>query len=521
MRRTVIGSALVLALSASAMLAPPSTAADGPDPQGTPQAPAVVPADEAEQALAAAVDALTGEAPVAAGAERPSDGTPSQEHSATLALRDLALALPSLDRADRARARTLLARPTQGTQDPQGDGYTAPSVKRCTRTLCLHWVERSGDAPPGDAWVAQTLKVLKRVWRVEVGRLGYQRPLRDGDRGGNAKFDVYLKDVGSQGLYGYCAPEPRRGQWRSQGYCVLDNDYARGEFQAPPRESLRVTAAHEFFHAIQFGYDYAEDRWLMEGTATWVEERVYDGIDDNRQYLPYGQVAKPAVPLDRFSPNGFSQYGSWAFFEYLSQRFGTDVVRRIWSNADGSWRNHSLRAVKAALPRRQTFRDVFRAYAAANTVPQDTYAEGAHWPRPTYAAAHALGSDRTSAGGTVRISHLAARHVRLRPRDDAQARSWFARVRVDGPRRDTAPAAQVLVHRPDGDVVAKPVALNRKGNGTTTFRFGARTATRATLTLANASTRYDCWQENWTWACQGTPKDDGKRYAYSVDLFRR
>jgi hypothetical protein len=227
------------------------------------------------------------------------------------------------------------------------------------------------------------------------------------------------------------------------------------------------------------------------------------------------------VPLDRFSSSGFSQYGNWAFFEYLSQRFGTDVVRRVWSNADGSWRNHSLKGVKAALPRRQTFRDVFRSYTAANTVPERTYPEGTRWPRPTYAATHALGPERTSAGGRVRISHLAARHVRLRPHDDARDRSWSARVSVDGPRRATAPAAQVLVHRPDGKVVAKRVGLNRRGNGTTTFAFGARTATRATLTLANASTRYDCWQEDWTWACQGTPKDDGKRFTYTVELFRR
>jgi hypothetical protein len=29
-----------------------------------------------------------------------------------------------------------------------------------------------------------------------------------------------------------------------------------------------VTAAHEFFHAIQYGYDVSEDPWLMESTAT-------------------------------------------------------------------------------------------------------------------------------------------------------------------------------------------------------------------------------------------------------------
>ena len=58
-------------------------------------------------------------------------------------------------------------------------------------------------------------------------------------------------------------------------------------------QSAQVTAAHEFFHAIQFAYDYGEDAWMLEATATWMEERVFDKVNDNRQYLPAGQVADP------------------------------------------------------------------------------------------------------------------------------------------------------------------------------------------------------------------------------------
>ncbi len=43
---------------------------------------------------------------------------------ATLALRDLFLARPSLDRADGVAADRLLARPTDGASDPYGDGYS-------------------------------------------------------------------------------------------------------------------------------------------------------------------------------------------------------------------------------------------------------------------------------------------------------------------------------------------------------------------------------------------------------------
>ena len=112
--------------------------------------------------------------------------------------------------------------------------------------------------------------------------------------------DVYLANLGPLGLYGYCAPEDGlAGQLnRYTAYCVLDDDYTG--FPLGPFPSLQVTAAHEFFHAIQFNYDTFEDRWLMEATATWMEERYADAVDDNRQYIKYGQTRKPGIPLDTF-----------------------------------------------------------------------------------------------------------------------------------------------------------------------------------------------------------------------------
>ena len=58
---------------------------------------------------------------------------------------------------------------------------------------------------------------------------------------------------------------PRLGRYprRTTSFCVLDNDFARAQFGRAPMDTLRVTAAHEFFHAIQFNYDYREDRWLI------------------------------------------------------------------------------------------------------------------------------------------------------------------------------------------------------------------------------------------------------------------
>ena len=498
MRRSFAAVVAALSMSVSVLAAAPSTAADDTSP-AAPSTPGAL--DRARDVLAGVPAARTGAHP-----------------SATLALRDLFVALPSLGAAERKEAQGLLARPTQGPNDPNDDGYTVESRRTCSKRICLHWVPSTNDAPPSRAWVDRNLAVMKRTWAREVGKLGYRRPVKDGSRGGNDKFDVYLKDVGSEGFYGYCAPERRRPghKWQASGYCVLDDDFARSQFGARPSHSLRVTAAHEFFHAVQFAYDYGEDRWLMEASATWMEERVADDVNDNRQYLRHGQVSQPGDPLDLFNPQGFDQYGNWVFLEFLSQRYGVGVVRRIWNESTGSWRNYSLKAVKAVLPRSTSFRETFRAYAAANTMAGRSYSEGRSWPAPGVAASHTLRPDQRSASGAVRIDHLASRTVVVKPADDLTGRRWTLRLRVDGPARGSSPAAYVLVHKAGGKVARKAVVLDRGGEGQKVFRFESRSVRKATVVLANASTRSDCWEQDTTYSCQGLPRDDGKRFSYAL-----
>ena len=112
---------------------------------------------------------------------------------------------------------------------------------------------------------------------------------------------MFLGDIAREGLYGYCSPDgaqPDNGDGRAPAFCVLDNDYARSQYGIAPINALRVTAAHEFFHAIQFAYDVYEDLWFMEGTATWVEDEVYDKINDNYQFLSDSPIRYPRRSVD-------------------------------------------------------------------------------------------------------------------------------------------------------------------------------------------------------------------------------
>ena len=74
----------------------------------------------------------------------------------------------------------------------------------------------------------------------------------------------------------------------------------------------------------------------MEATATWVEERVADDVDDNRQYLPYGQVSRPRQVARPLQPAGLHASTATGCSSSTSPS-GTApaIVRRIWENADG------------------------------------------------------------------------------------------------------------------------------------------------------------------------------------------
>ena len=160
--------------------------------------------------------------------------TRTGDSSATVALRDLWLARPDLTGADAVEADALLARPTDGPQDPFGNGYTVPSTSTCGPHVCVHYVTSTADAAPSTEWVALTLATLENTYAREVDDLGYRAPLGDRGIGGDDRLDVYLKDLGT-GLYGYCAAEYRKKGRTASGFCVLDNDYPPPSSRPAPR----------------------------------------------------------------------------------------------------------------------------------------------------------------------------------------------------------------------------------------------------------------------------------------------
>lgn len=212
----------------------------------------------------------------------------------------------------------------------------------------MHWVAEGLDAPTkadangardGDGvpdYVERVLAVGARVHAIENGKLGWREPRSDGQRGGRrGKTDIYLKELG-RFLFGYAVPDdgqtPKgdRLPRRLHGYLVLDNDYNSAQYPGTrPRAALAVTFAHEYCHIVQMGYDAYQDAWMAESTAVWMEEQVYDGINDYMRYVRRW-VRLYRTPL---TANSIREYGSAVWNEWLVRRYGVEILRDAWARA--------------------------------------------------------------------------------------------------------------------------------------------------------------------------------------------
>jgi len=206
-------------------------------------------------------------------------------------------------------------------------------------------VDTDGNGHPD--YVDTVAMVMDSVRMFFVDSLGYPVPPSDDfyPSGGSEHYDVYLYNIGP-GFYGLAYPDSVRidGSLRGTSFLELSNDYQQlpGYVQRP-LDAVRVTAAHEYFHAIQFGMDVTEfeyypsqtdapeKRYWMEMSAVWAEEVMYDDINDYYNYLPaYFNDPRISIQQQKSYVADVHPYASAVFPIYMTEKYDLDVVRQIW-----------------------------------------------------------------------------------------------------------------------------------------------------------------------------------------------
>lgn len=211
-------------------------------------------------------------------------------------------------------------------------------------------------------------KTFKDISEIDFDSLGFSKPPGDSwytqfDNGGSDHYDIYIYELES-GYYGYVQGEDyasnvsasTRGdnefsvEKESRAmttFMALRNNY--DDFSGFEEEIIEVTAAHEFFHAVQYGYDGWEAGWLLEATAVWMEEYHYDEVNDCYQFLKEF-FESPELSINHDTNRG---YGSYIYFSYLTENLtDSGLIKSIFNRSrelDSYAGDLSIPAVKMGL----------------------------------------------------------------------------------------------------------------------------------------------------------------------------
>ena len=295
-------------------------------------------------------------------------------------------------------------------------------------------------------YIDQMSAELNYVVAVELTFNSFTEPPSDdfysanNDNGGSGAYDVYVRNAGA-GVYGYVQPElyanNNGNNEHSSGvnevnamtsYMVLRHNYSG--FGNTELENIQVTAAHEYFHAVQFGYDGWEESWVMEATAVQMEEIVYDDVNDCYQYMS-SWFNNPQQPLNL--NNSSRWYGSFIFFEYVNSHLSEEAIREFWEQSithDSYYDAYSIQTLDEAFDDLgSSFAEMLNGMSVANRVMSSSSAAAPfdYEEADTYSAnlstyntvSYSAGTDETVT--STNLQENAAQYIRLTSDDPVLA----------------------------------------------------------------------------------------------------
>ena len=187
------------------------------------------------------------------------------------------------------------------------------------------------------AYIRLVAEIFNHVWDVEIDQMGYSAPPFEG---GQAYYNIFVKDIRDYGETYFDETTRMNAEQNPplyRSYIVIDNDYQEIQYYTHGVNALKVTAAHEFHHAIQIGsYGFwANDTYAHELTSTWFEDVVYTEMNDYYQYLTdfFGNQNRTSGFWQGLSFNShtFDGYERCIFAHFLAKRFNMEIMKEIWT----------------------------------------------------------------------------------------------------------------------------------------------------------------------------------------------
>jgi len=216
------------------------------------------------------------------------------------------------------------------TEKLERDDYGVTAHEYSTANFVIRWGNSGGVSTTE---VERLATAFEAAWTEEIGTQGHPPP------GGaeTYKFNIYIGDSGGGTPSGYGAG----------GYFNYDGEgwpmvvVAADTLNSP--EFADITAAHEFYHAIQgvtgrYYYDDL-DGWFWEATATWASATVYPDNENYAVFL-FGYALFPYYPVNFFdyydtgALQEYFQYGAFIWPWFLTEQVADrELIRDAWLDA--------------------------------------------------------------------------------------------------------------------------------------------------------------------------------------------
>jgi hypothetical protein len=278
------------------------------------------------------------------------------------------------------------------------------------------------------------LGFAERAYATYVA-MGYAPPVDDGD--GNNKIEIYIDAFAGEPLAhysGYVTPVTPAATTTAG---MIHMDVNRGVLidSTVPNKGIDGHAiAHEVFNLFEWSIYHSTDAsamWLEESTAEWAAFQVANTLDpipsqlgeSDRSLDCIGGQCGYVPPTDTLYNAYYDRTAAsgWSFFQYLSEKYGNDIVRQIWNQAavDGVGVPATAPINEVVAGKGSTLTAAFESWINARL--NGNFArKGISGVLPTPFATIQTGI----AGGAlppkvVAAGHLAARYVQFKPGDPA------------------------------------------------------------------------------------------------------
>jgi len=182
----------------------------------------------------------------------------------------------------------------------------------------LHYNLATTDLPTATAAAG----FITESWTAQVDTMGWRAPPPDAGAGGadpDVEIDIYLDPAQNAAV---TVPTGTGTQaWDdSAAYVVID----------ATATNIQTFLAHELNHVLQYGYDVYEGDMIYEATAVWMEDEIYDTVNDYTTFTGEFQ-SNPERTLSFATYSDFYMYGGALFVHYLAS-FGNDghLIEPLW-----------------------------------------------------------------------------------------------------------------------------------------------------------------------------------------------